>query len=91
MDDDRSRIQRIPIPEFGSDHEGSHAKLQSQSRAPRLDAHPSQGGFLFTTPNPDDLMELELEDEENTSEAPRSRLGLMGFPVGSPLQLRATI
>ncbi|OJA10191.1 hypothetical protein AZE42_01832 [Rhizopogon vesiculosus] len=90
------QIQGIPIPEFCPDHEGSHAELQSQSRiedgtlshssgsanAPRLDVHPSQGGFLFTMPNPDDHMELKLEDEEDASETPRSRLGLFNQAVG---------
>ncbi|OAX32128.1 hypothetical protein K503DRAFT_635561 [Rhizopogon vinicolor AM-OR11-026] len=92
MEDDRTRIQGIPIPEVGPDREGSRAELQSQSRvedgtlshfpgstgAPRLDAHPSQGGFLFTLPNPDDHIELELEDNE----APRSWLDLFNQAVG---------
>jgi len=96
VEDDRTRIQGIPIPEVGPDREGSRAKLQSQSRvedgtlshfpgstgSPKLDAHPSQDGFLFTMPNPDNHMELELEDNEDASEAPRSWLGLFNQAVG---------
>ncbi|OAX33351.1 hypothetical protein K503DRAFT_859839 [Rhizopogon vinicolor AM-OR11-026] len=39
-------------------------------------------GFLFTMPNPDDHVELELEDTEDASEAPRSWLGLFNQAVG---------
>ncbi|KAG0704668.1 XPG I-region-domain-containing protein [Suillus ampliporus] len=100
--DDGAMKQGPHIHALGPDREGSCAgdNLRSQNRLEdnilslpsasmrtlRSDAHPPSR-FLFSMPNPDDPLESELEDEEDSNGAPPSWFDqlfnqVMGFDKG---------